>query len=86
MSLVASGLPELSQEIKDRLQPLIDDSAAHYRATVTPEQVQQANAKAHELADPAKLQQSKDEVNKMFADCDTNQDGLHDVTEHIAFA
>ena len=48
--------------------------------------LQQANAKAHELADPAKLQQSKDEVNKMFADCDTNQDGLHDVTEHIAFA
>ena len=53
MSLDASGLPELSQEIKDRLQPLIEDSGAHYRANITPEQVQQANAKAHSLADPA---------------------------------
>ena len=39
MSLDATGLPELSQEIKDRLQPHIDDSSAHYAATVTPEQV-----------------------------------------------
>ena len=60
MSLDATGLPELSQEIKDRLQPLIEDSGAHFRANITPEQVSLANAKAHELADPAKLQESKD--------------------------
>ena len=86
MSLDATGLPELSQEIKDRLQPHIDDSAAHYSANVTPEQVQLANASAHGLADPAKLQQSKDEVNKLWSDCDANQDGLHNAEEHVAFS
>ena len=44
MSLDATGLPELSEEIKARLQPHIDDSAAHYSANITPEQTQLANA------------------------------------------
>ena len=86
MSLDATGLPELSEEIKARLQPHIDDSAAHYSANITPEQTQLANAQAHGLADPAKLQQSKDEVNKLWSDCDTNQDGLHNAEEHVAFS
>merc|ERR1712165_14805 len=82
-----AGLPELSQEIKDRLAPHILDSANHYRANITPEQVQFSNAQMHRLmSDPAAKQQSIDEVNALFNECDTNQDGLHDVAEYTAFS
>ena len=81
------GLPELSQEIKDRLQPHIEDQANHYRTNVTPEQVQFSNAQMHRMqSDPSHLQNQKEEVNKLFSDHDVNQDGLHDVNEYIAFS
>ena len=38
------------------------------------------------MSDPEHMQTRKDEVNKLFADHDVNQDGLHDCSEHIAFS